>query len=197
MPGRTDADIDGKKDRRRSPRFSCGGHAKIVRLPSDGIFLPGKIIDLSLGGCYVDTTLPIDCGVRAEIVVHVNAASFRAIGEVKAMRGRSGASMEFVHLSSGGKDMLADLIAELARLQAVMNKLKSARREIDAESFREELEDGKLQAMTLSDQFPFRGTILSAGTSKPDLATSAEIIPSKKDTIVDAQPLVITVDLFG
>jgi hypothetical protein len=192
MPGRTDVDTNVEKDRRRSPRFSCGGHAKIVRLPSDGIFLPGKIIDLSLGGCYVDTTLPIDCGVRAEIMVHVNAASFRAIGEVKALRGRSGASMEFVHLSAGGKDMLADLIAELARLQAVMSKLKSARREMDADEFREELDGGKLQAMMQSPRFPFRGTILSAETSEPDLVSSA-----KNDRIVDMPPLVITVDLFG
>ena len=125
MPERTAADKDrADNDRRRSTRFTCGGDAKISRLPSDGIFLPGKILDLSLGGCCVDTTLPIDCGVRAEIVARVNAASFRAVGEVRAIRGRSGAGVEFVHLSTGGKDMLADLVAELARLQAVMNKLR-------------------------------------------------------------------------
>ena len=192
MHERAEAATDVEKDRRRSPRFSCGGQAKIVRLPSDGIFLPGKIIDLSLGGCYVDTTLPIDCGVRAEIMVHVNAASFRAIGEVKAIRGRSGASMEFVHLSAGGKDMLADLIDELAKLQAAMNKLKSARREMDADALREELEDRNLQLMMRSPRFSCRGTILSAETVEPDVAS-----PIKKDRIVEAQPLVITVDLFG
>ena len=192
MHERAEAATDVEKDRRRSPRFSCGGQAKIVRLPSDGIFLPGKIIDLSLGGCYVDTTLPIDCGVRAEIMVHVNAASFRAIGEVKAIRGRSGASMEFVHLSAGGKDMLADLIDELAKLQAAMNKLKSERREIDADALRGELEDRNLQLMMRSPRFSCRGTILSAETVEPDFAS-----PIKKDRIVEAQPLVITVDLFG
>jgi hypothetical protein len=192
MHERAEAATDVEKDRRRSPRFSCGGQAKIVRLPSDGIFLPGKIIDLSLGGCYVDTTLPIDCGVRAEIMVHVNAASFRAIGEVKAIRGRSGASMEFVHLSAGGKDMLADLIDELAKLQAAMNKLKSARREIDADALRGELEDRNLQLMMRSPRFSCRGKILSAETVEPDFAS-----PIKKDRIVEAQPLVITVDLFG
>jgi len=94
MPERTDAD----NDRRRSARFSCSGDAKISRLPSDGSILPGKIVDLSLGGCCVDTTLPIRCGVRAEIVVRVNAASFRALGEVRAIRGPSGSGMEFVQL---------------------------------------------------------------------------------------------------
>ena len=121
MPERTDAD----NDRRRSARFSCSGDAKISRLPSDGSILPGKIVDLSLGGCCVDTTLPIRCGVRAEIVVRVNAASFRALGEVRAIRGPSGSGMEFVQLSAIGKDLLADLVAELARLQAVMNMLRT------------------------------------------------------------------------
>src|ERR1017187_9177050 len=91
MPERRDAELvradndhadradndDLDKDRRRSPRFRCGGHAEINCLPSSGILLPGTIRDLSLHGCCVDTSLPIDCGVRAELVVRVNAASFR------------------------------------------------------------------------------------------------------------------------
>jgi len=192
MPDRTDADQDRTdNDRRRSPRFTCGGHAKISCLPSNGIFIPGTIRDLSLHGCCVDTTLPIDCGARAEIVMRVNAASFRAVGEVRAIRGRSGAGMEFVHLSAGGKDLLADLVTDLARLQALMNKLKSARREMDAESFRMQLEDGKLQVALLSKRFPFLGTILAAESSEPDHAAS-----DGQDRIAETQPLVIPVDLF-
>lgn len=203
MPERIDRDDDradndrrendrAENDRRRSPRFSCGGHVKISRLPSNGIFIPGTIRDLSLHGCCLDTPLPIDCGVRAEIVVRVNAASFRAVGEVKAIRGSSAAGVEFVHLTAGGKEMLGDLIAELARLQAVMNKLKSARREIDAESFRRQLEHGQRQAAMLSERFPFLGTILRAKSSEADQPVFAG-----EDRIVEVQPLVIPVDLFG
>ena len=86
MSKRTAADTE----RRRSPRFSCGGYANIGCIPSDGIVLRGTIRDVSLGGCHVDKGLPIDCGARAEILVRVNAASFRALGEVKAVRGNSG-----------------------------------------------------------------------------------------------------------
>ncbi len=213
MPERTDADIDcgdidcRAKDRRHSPRFKCGGEAKISRLPSDGIFVPGKIFDLSLGGCCIDTTLPIDCGVRAEIVVRVNAASFRAVGEVRAIRSRFGAGIEFVHLSAGGKHTLADLVTELARLQAVMNKLKAARREINAESFRKQLEEGKHQAAMLSERFPFLGTILRAessrkvrespGESSGESTEADQVASAGKHRIVEAQPLVIRVDLFG
>jgi hypothetical protein len=195
-------------DRRRSARFICGGYAKISRLPSDGIFIPGTIRDLSLHGCCVDIPQPMDCGARAEIIVRVNAASFRAVSEVKAIRGRSGAGMEFVHLSAGGKGLLADMVTDLARLQAVMHKLKSARREMDAKSFRKQLEEGRLQAAMLSERFPFLGTILQAESSaesprespreNPEESSPPDQLRSASQSrIVEARPFVITVDLFG
>ncbi len=157
--------VRANDDRRGSPRFSCGGQVTISCLPSDGIVLPGKIRDLSLGGCCVDTTLPIACGARAELVVRVHAASFRAVGEVRAIRGQTGACLEFVLLSAGGKGVLADLVTELARLQAVMNDIKSTRREIDPESFRRQLDYRRLQATRLSRRFPLLGTTLPAESS--------------------------------
>jgi hypothetical protein len=187
MPERTDAE----EDRRRSPRFSCGGRAEINCLPSTGILLPGTIRDLSLHGCWVDISSPIDRGARAEIVVRVNAASFRAVGEVRAVRGRSGAGLEFVQLSSGGKEMLSGLIGELARLQAALNQLKSVRREMDAEAFRKELENGKHQATILSERFRFLPTILPAGNSQQEDTERAG-----DDGSVEKR-LVVSVNLFG
>lgn len=165
-------------------------------LPSDGIVLPGKIRDLSLGGCCVDTTLPIARGARTELVVRVNAASFRAVGEVRAIRGHSGACLEFVLLSAGGKGVLADLVTELARLQAVMNDIKSTRREIDPESFRRQLDYRRLQATRLSRRYPLLGTTLPAESSgvssEPDNDAS-----TGKDPREEEQLLVGPVDLFG
>jgi len=146
---------DAEDDRRRSPRFSCGGYAKIDCLPSKGIFVPGKILDLSLDGCCIDTPLPMDCGARAEIVVRVNTATFRALGEVREIRGQSRAGMEFVRLSAGGKGVLADLIAELAKLQAAMNQLRSTRCEMDAETLRKQLEAGEILEALLRARYLF------------------------------------------
>jgi PilZ domain len=187
MPGHNDAD----EDRRRNTRFNCGGQVKISRLPCDGVFLPGTIRDLSLGGCWIDTTLPIDRGARTEIVVRVNAASFRVVGEVREIRG-SGAGIEFVHLSAGGKEMLADLVTDLIRLQEVMSKLKSGHREMDAESYRREVADGGFQAAMLSRGFPLVGA-----TMKADGPGSDPAAPDGENGIVKAPPLVIAVNLFG
>ncbi len=187
--------VRARDDRRSSPRFSCGGRVTISCLPSDGIVLPGKIRDLSLGGCSVDTTLPIARGARAELVVRVNAASFRAVGEVRAIRRHSGACLEFVLLSASGKGVLADLVTELARLQAVMNDIKSTRREIDPASFRKQLNYRRLQAMRLGRRFPLLGTTLpesSGVSSEPD-----DDVSTGKDSAQEERLVVGPVDLFG
>jgi hypothetical protein len=43
--------------------------------------------------------VPIECGARAEIVVHGNSSSFRAVGEVRGrgIHGNSEAGMQFIY----------------------------------------------------------------------------------------------------
>ena len=120
------------------------------------------------------------------------------------------AGMEFVHLSAGGKDLLADLVTDLERLQAITNQLKLARRASDAKSSRMQLEARKYQAMLLSERFPSLETTLSAEklaveNSRENLENNPEQnspTPEQSDSaarnrILTASPLVITVDLFG
>ena len=207
MPGRDEEKGRADDDRRRSRRFTVGGDAKITPLPSDGIFLPARILDLSLHGCRVDSMPPIDYGVRAEIVLRINDASFRAVGEVRAVRGGSGAGIEFVQMSSGGKDMLADVIQELARFQTHMKKLTSARRDTDAKTFRRQVEEGRVQAEILSRRLPVVRTDLgiedlghsskeSSEKRSRDSSKQNPTLSTDNNRIGKDQPLVITVDLF-
>jgi hypothetical protein len=106
-------------DRRQSPRLRCGGLAKLMRLPSEGMIVPGRVLDLSLGGCGIETGLTLPAGTRAEILLRVNAASIRVVGQVHSPRRPSVIGVEFVLVSAGGKHMLAELIRELARQQAI------------------------------------------------------------------------------
>ena len=103
-------------DRRRIPRYSCSGHAQIA--PLNGRLLSGRICDLGLGGCCIEnieTTSPFDLGAQTEILLKVNSWLFRAMAHVKAVRDRSGISVEFMRMSTGGYGMLTDLIADLER----------------------------------------------------------------------------------
>src|SRR5271156_2284583 len=105
-------------DRRRIPRYSCSGHAQIASFPLNGRLLSGRICDLGLGGCCIEnieTTSPFDLGAQTEILLKVNSWLFRAMAHVKAVRDRSGISVEFMRMSTGGYGMLTDLIADLER----------------------------------------------------------------------------------
>jgi hypothetical protein len=115
--------------------------------------------DLSLGGCRLDTKFPMESGAPAEIIVRVNGASFRAVGEV---------------------------IAELERVQAVMNKLKAASAEIDPELLRREPENGAM----LREGLRLRATTLTGEPRK----TKLQVTSAGRDSIADAQALVFKVD---
>jgi hypothetical protein len=182
MARRTETD----EERRRTPRFNCGGNAKIACLPSSGIILLGAIRDLSLGGCCIDTALPIECGKRAELAVQVNGSSFRALAEVRTIRGRSEAGIEFVRLSAGGRDMLAELIEELARFQALSKKLKSARCEMDAGTFSRELAEIKWE------------TSLRIGRPWVEMMSNSDSAgrSSERNLEYDVSPIVVTVELL-
>jgi len=112
-------------DRRRVPRYSCSGQVQIRCLPLSGALLRGRVRDLGLGGCCIDcleSDFPLDLGAQTDILVEVNSWFFRAMGHVRALRGRSGISMQFLRMSAGGYNMLAELIADLQRPQTVATR---------------------------------------------------------------------------
>jgi hypothetical protein len=118
----TQRDFDGTVDRRRTARYSCSGHAQITCLPLNGALFRGRLRDLGLGGCCIEsieTTSPFDLNARTEILVRVNSWFFRAMAVVRAVRNRSGISVEFMRMSAGGYTMLTDLIADLERPRPV------------------------------------------------------------------------------
>jgi hypothetical protein len=193
------SDADG--DRRRSPRFNCGGLAKISCLPSDGVLIPARLRDLSLHGCAVDTALPIDYGVRTEIVVCANSASFRALGEVRVIRGSAGAGFEFIQLSAGGMKLLQDLLTDLARLQAITNGLRLDRQETEADIRRRSEEGRRIAAMVgsrlkLEPITPLiTHTMTASERQEKGLEETAKREPEGRPE--EGSRLVITVDLFG
>jgi hypothetical protein len=154
------------------------------------LFLPGKIRDLSMGGCCVETASALPCGVQAEIVVRINSASFRAVSQVRAIRNRT-AGKEFVHLSARGKDMLAEVVEEMARLQAFVNQLRAARREVEAEQLLQELEREGFSTLLLKRRLPILGAAMSE-EPRDEAPTKAEPEP----VVVEAKAEILPVNLF-
>jgi hypothetical protein len=178
------------EERRRSPRFTCGGQARIVSLPFNGVALSGKILDLSLGGCYIETDQPLPCGTMVEVIVQVDASSFRALGRVRDSRDRSGAALEFLQLSAGGRDLLRELVAQLARLRAKEIALHAGGRGDDPGPW-DELDDGSPQAVEPKEHFPVNAMVLP-----PEPREGAALVASREKPAHEPDPDSNFLDLF-
>jgi PilZ domain len=168
-------------ERRRSPRFNCRGRAAIYCLPFDGRSIPAKLRNLSVGGICLDLAQPVEAGARAEVLVQVNAASFRAAALVKGQRERSATCLQFVQISAGGRDVLADVIARLARLQALNRKLRADR--MDADTERE-----------LAEQAGFR-LVRAGGVGMPSLGAGDGM--GRESALVAVEPECVEGEIAG
>lgn len=103
---------DDAENRRFSNRYDCEGSAEI-HVSNTGRLIRGHIANLSLGGCYIETSAGLDIGTRVEIVLRVTGLAFRAVGEVRSTYGSAGIGVKFTSMSAGGRARLHELIAEL------------------------------------------------------------------------------------
>ena len=141
---------------------------------------------MSLGGICLEAAESVDPGARTEVLVRVNEASFRAGALVRGRRDLSGTCLEFVQISAGAKDVLADLLARLARLQALNRRLRESR--LDEDTERMLAEKGKFRVVRIRS-----GGGSTAGGDSAVIAAE----PERAGECVIVEPRVIEIDLFG
>jgi hypothetical protein len=172
-------------ERRRSPRFNCSGRAKIYCLPFDGKAISGTLRNLSLGGICLEMSPAVEPGARMEVLVRVNAASFRAAALVRGQRDISGTCLEFVQISAGAKDVLADLLAGLAKMQALNKRLRESR--LDKDTERMLAKEGKFRVVRVGGRDMSVVRADSVFADEPEMSNECEIV----------EPRPIEIDLFG
>jgi c-di-GMP-binding flagellar brake protein YcgR len=91
---------------------------------------PGKIINLSLGGCLVALETPQELVMDeiVELIFSVNQMPFHVRGTVRAIRSGPLIGFQFSHLSNRVRMRLEDLIKELIEELAKMRDGSFARR---------------------------------------------------------------------
>jgi hypothetical protein len=96
------------KDRRRSPRFGCTGHADVL-LAADAPLLPARVVNVSKGGCLIELQKPqsLDQDTSAEL-------TFRMRVQVAAIRSGTMVGFQFNPLSERVRGQFEELIGELA-----------------------------------------------------------------------------------
>lgn len=99
-------------ERRSSPRFACAGEAEIV-LPGGGLRFTGKIRDLSIGGCFLETKCRLERGTSVEIWMCAQGMPLRMAANLIVKR-ECGAGFRFYGVTGRKMDMIRSLMAELA-----------------------------------------------------------------------------------
>jgi c-di-GMP-binding flagellar brake protein YcgR len=106
-------------DRRSAPRLPVDGMASLLLL-KHGSSVPCRVVDLSMGGCLLETERQFLAGIllRVEISFKVQGLAFRFNGVTQWTDGRRRVGVRFVDLPSRRKDELADLLCEVEQLNA-------------------------------------------------------------------------------
>jgi hypothetical protein len=104
---------ESTEDRRKHWRYPCIGEA-VVRTPGVDVSLPGRLSDVSLGGCYLDMMNPLPSETDIELTLHVGDTQVRAKGRVHASRQGFGMGIAFTEVVGQDRTSLMTLINSLA-----------------------------------------------------------------------------------
>ena len=104
--------LGGRNNRRREARYCASGGAKIQEMGSPA----GQwtmIHDISLGGCYVETTTPLHPGAQVDAVVHIGDIQIAARGEITMVDRMVGMGVRFTDMTPLNRQRLESLIDQL------------------------------------------------------------------------------------
>jgi hypothetical protein len=108
----------GRKGNRCQPRFAVAGKACVSSGRGDeGVWV--KVGDISLSGCYLQTSDPLDAGHRVTLLMRVADTEIGADGIVRASYPTWGMGIEFTFLSNPDRRKLTGLIAHLEQSHPV------------------------------------------------------------------------------
>jgi hypothetical protein len=100
------------ENRRRHPRFQITTTAEFTELES-GARGTARTSDLSLGGCFVDTTSPYSVGKRVKLRLTREGRSFAAVGEIVCSLPGMGMGVKFEQCEGGQMVALERWIGEM------------------------------------------------------------------------------------
>lgn len=98
-------------NRRAAPRYSCAGDAEIV-VPGCGLRFPGRIANLSTGGCLIEARCSLERGTSVELWMVAEGMPLRVPANL-IVRRNDGVGFRFGQIGARRLDQIRALIAEL------------------------------------------------------------------------------------
>jgi len=99
-------------DQRVTQRYPCSGGASIWQ-PDAKHFLRGTVVDLSLGGCYVEMMTPLKVHDLVVLTLGINGTEVRMAAEVRTSHPGIGMGLKFKDLAETDRSRLRDLVFKL------------------------------------------------------------------------------------
>lgn len=108
------------RERRAQGRHAVDTSAKLL-LVKTAISMPGRILNLSMGGCRIRTEERFNVGiyVRVEAEFYLHGLPFRVGGVSQAILDKNTIGVRFLDMSERRREQLAELIAEIAEAAAL------------------------------------------------------------------------------
>ena len=102
------------RDRRYAIRFPFAADASLIDLESGGR-TDGVTSDVSLGGCFVCTSKPLNMKSRVRVTLMRKEQKVEALGVVRVVKPRIGMGVEFLDLEQQSYAMLERWIEQVRR----------------------------------------------------------------------------------
>jgi c-di-GMP-binding flagellar brake protein YcgR len=89
--------------------------------------LPGRILNLSLGGCRIrtDERFPVGIYTRVEVEFHLEGLPFRLAGVTQAIYDKNTVGIRFLDMSSRKREHLEELIREIGEMREKEQKTEN------------------------------------------------------------------------
>jgi hypothetical protein len=97
------------QERRQFPRHACRIEAQVTP-QGHSSFLPGKVTDIALGGCYVEMLTPLPVETSIELVFGQEDTTLRVTGMVRSSQMGFGMGVMFTGMSPENFEKLRHLI---------------------------------------------------------------------------------------
>jgi len=93
-----------RKNRRQHARLSC--RVTIELHPDGGAPMLGNLIDISMGGCYVETSAILTPGTRVGLVFSIDDGQLHADGSVTRIEPGTGVAVQFKEMNREARDQM-------------------------------------------------------------------------------------------
>ena|ERR1700678_466742 len=110
----------GAADTRKSPRYRCKGS---VRLQENGSTVAtwATFADISMHGCYVEATTPLNVGTLVDLQLSVNGFRVEAMGEVRVAYPSLGMGISFNEISEQDRARLRELVRSISPASVIVS----------------------------------------------------------------------------